>query len=107
MSLLGRVRVDRYRVMLANGESVAGVVNVAVSDEDVGDVGKGNREIVGLGNGRYSRHQPLIRQRHSRPRIHQNQPVAVINQVNIAHQAGKRLHLKAIDVAAGVGGEFL
>ena len=49
----------------------------------------------------------LIRPFHARPRIHQNQAVAITNQINIRPQTRKGLHGKVVDVTAVTGDEFL
>lgn len=89
------------------GDQFAEMVNMPMRDENVGQFWQADGLVVLFGYGRYPRQQLLIRPFHARPRIHQNQAVAIIDDIDIRPQTRKSLHRKGIDVPAVIRSKFL
>ena len=68
---------------------ILSVRTIDLPELDVGDRFQANGFVELVGNGRYPRQQLVIGLGKARARIDQNQRIAVANEVNVVHQAGK------------------
>ena len=50
--------------------------------------------------GRNPRRQLIIRLGKARATIHQNQPIAIANEINIVYQTGEGLHREGVNVSS-------